>query len=155
MHSPDEKEEILREAAARAIRAGQLGEGEALRFLLPGELLAPDGRGAKYTSDQANGLGEWFAGVARRLLTTNLLTTYYLLRLLPDCTRLQPQFRLVAGVAFIGFIEDDKLLSLEPLELVEVYHELDRLAWAHPAHGQRECTYDEWYRKYQTFLATG
>tara|TARA_B110001469_G_C9295144_1_gene161333 strand:- start:188 stop:445 length:258 start_codon:yes stop_codon:yes gene_type:complete len=52
-------------------------------------------------------------------------------------------------------VEDDKLACVYPVERVEAYHEHDSIAWAHADHKQRECTYDEWLKKYMTFLATG
>jgi len=52
-------------------------------------------------------------------------------------------------------VEDDKLACVYPVERVEAYHEHDSIAWAHAGHKQRECTYDEWLKKYMTFLATG
>ena len=41
------------------------------------------------------------------------------------------------------------------MEHVEAYHSLSKLAWVHPEHKQRKCTFNEWMKKYQTFLQTG
>ena len=51
-------------------------------------------------------------------------------------------------------MENGQLITCEPCELIEVYHDDSHTSWSHPDHKARECTFDEWLRKWHTHVAT-
>ena len=61
----------------------------------------------------------------------------------------------MSGTTFIGVMDDGLLAALDPSELIEAYADASHTSWQHLDHKKRECSYDEWLRKWNTHVLTG
>ena len=128
--SPEAKAAILKQATMAARNGGHLTSHDELSFLTLEELKST---GDRYTETELNALAKRMTGKSTYVppcdhsITTAGMRAHACLRSI--CMRLFP-----TDCAYVGYVEDDKLAAIHPVERVEAYHEDSPLAWAHADH---------------------